>query len=94
MTNFNIIEEGEFTDSYFLNKVTETKNRVIAENNLTDYEFNIIRSTPNITVITSGRSFEGRYFTYEVTNDKNIIGSIDCFIDHHNAYIEISARSL
>jgi hypothetical protein len=94
MTNFYIIEEGEFTHSYFLNKVTEAKNRVISENYLTDYEFNMIRNSPSITVTTNGRSFEGRYFTYEVTNGENIIGSIDCFMDHHNTYIDISAKRL
>lgn len=94
MLSFNIIEEGSLFHSLFLEKIKEAQNRIVSENNLTDYEFIIIRNIPSKQLITSGRVFEGEFASYQISNNKIIIGNLDCFMNHQATYIEINAINL
>jgi hypothetical protein len=94
MVNFYVLEEGNFSHSIFAEKVTEAQNRIVSENNLLNYEFNIIRNSISIELSTNGRVFQGQYMTYEILNNGNLIGHLDCFMDHQATYIDITTKSL
>ncbi|RED26153.1 hypothetical protein BD847_0063 [Flavobacterium cutihirudinis] len=92
--DFNILEEGEFSEAFFVEKINQAKRRIVVENNLTDFNFDKVRHSLSISLSTNGRSFQGQYIIYEVQSGKHIICHLECFMDHNFKYIDIVARSI
>ncbi len=92
MENIELDYKGNFTQKDFETKIIDAQNSLIINNNLNINSFRQIRYSHNIGITISNQTFSCQYITYEITQDENIIGYLNCLMNSENTFINISSH--
>ncbi|TWI02376.1 hypothetical protein IQ05_00625 [Flavobacterium tiangeerense] len=85
-----IILRGKFSQDIFNQKINEAKEHLCQINNLSADNFILKRKSNEISYSVNLEFFTGKYLEFEITKDKNIIGSLSCFMSENFNYINIT----
>ncbi len=89
MIHYHTIERDNFSKEDFNLQIEKAKKTIQTEFELTEENFKDPVRFENKTYLVSGENFIGTYITYEIFNDNNFIGSLNCFMNNEKTFIEI-----